>query len=557
MRKIKVSLLILVLIFLCTSSLAKVPNAIASELSTISSASLPLPTDRSLLETARKQVGANWTLENGYTGKGVSVAVLDDGAQTDHEQFRGRIIEEVCFNYQNNRGYYECRNGKTFDIGLGAADYIVQENGKYLSGTRHGTNAISTVLEFAPDAKIIVIKAGDPESAYKWILENAKKYNIAAFSMSYGSLWARNLPIPSYSGLCVQTEIESDIFQKLWAIGVVPVASSANQGQFEQIDYPACSPWVVSAGSIEVGKNIISNFSNVSNRLSLLAPAGFETANVTEDPNIKNAYFKFGGTSQSAPLIAALFAIGKSINPSASIDELRGIARLTSNSADDKISKDNKIINFEKFVRRLLDPQSGFRNLKSKTLEKESLRIYWQTLPGAETYELVIDRSRVIKLSGNEREYLLSGLRPNYTGMAELIAFDKTGNKIWQEEEFIQSLPYKGIDSVRVIKNGDNLNIKWRNLKSSEKIQLFINGYPVKELFNPTTEGLEISSTGPLGKIRLIKINSLNKSGYLIDSEQLGGSWKESNSNFDYSGNSVEVNFSKSGKPNFSVKIKP
>ena len=521
------------------------------------SSNLPLPTSHELLDAARKQLKANWTLENGYTGKGVSVAVLDDGAQIDHEQLKGRIIEEVCVNYPGRTGYYECRNGKTLDVGPGAADYIVQPNGRYLSGTRHGTNAISTVLEFAPDVKIIPIKTGDPESAYKWIFENAEKYNIVAFSMSYGSSWARNVPIPQFNGLCPDLNNPDNIFRKLWNIGVVPVASSANAGQFDQVDLPACSPWVLGVGSVDVGVNKISNYSNISNRLSLLASAGFETANVTDEPAVKNSYFTFGGTSQATPVAAALFAIGKSIKPDATNDELRGIARMTAVSVDDKIAKDNKIIQFENFVKRLLEPQSGFRELTSISQGKGQLKISWQVLSGADRFELKIDRSRTIELPGNQSEFILSDLKPNYTGMAELIAFDKAGLKIWQEEEFIQTSPYQGIGGFQVTQNAGKLLIKWNDFKTSSKIQLFINGFPIKETFDPSSERIEVSTSDSIKRVRVVKIKSLDQVGSVIQSEQLAVPWVESKDVPSSLINLVKVSFMSNGKPNFEVKVSP
>ena len=531
----------------------------ADSTTSISSINLPLPTSHELLDAARKQLKANWTLENGYTGKGVSVAVLDDGAQIDHEQLKGRIIEEVCVNYAGRTGYYECRNGKTLDVGPGAADYIVQPSGRYLSGTRHGTNAISSVLEFAPDVKIIPIKTGDPESAYRWIFENAKKYNIVAFSMSYGRGWARDAPIPQFNGLCVDLNDSNDIFRKLWGIGVVPVASSANSGQFDQVDHPACSPWVISVGSVDVGQNKISNYSNISNRLSLLAPAGFETANVTDEPAVKNAYFTFGGTSQATPVAAALFAIGKSIKPDATNDELRGIARMTAVSVDDKIAKDNKIIQFENFVKRLLEPQTGFRELTSISQGKDQLKISWQVLSGADRFELKIDRSRTIKIPGNQSEYILNNLKPNYSGMAELIAFDKAGHKIWQEEEFIQASPYayKGIGGFQVTQNAGKLLIKWNDFMTASKIQLFINGFPVKETFDPSSELIQVSTSDSIKRVRVIKIKTLDKVGSVIDSKQLAIPWIESKAATSSLVNLVKVSFMSNGKPNFEVKVSP
>ncbi len=33
----------------------------------------------------------------GYTGKGITIAIIDTGLNSSHEQFAGRVIAENCF----------------------------------------------------------------------------------------------------------------------------------------------------------------------------------------------------------------------------------------------------------------------------------------------------------------------------------------------------------------------------------------------------------------------------------------------------------------------------
>ena len=134
--------------------------------------SLVLPTNHDRLDVARKQVGADWTISRGYTGKGVSVVVMDEGTQADHVQLAGRIIQEVC---------------TSNDVSVGAAEYTKNSDGTPFQWADHGTMVSSGILEFAPDVRIISIKShGDHLAALDWVIANAIKYNIASVNMSFG-----------------------------------------------------------------------------------------------------------------------------------------------------------------------------------------------------------------------------------------------------------------------------------------------------------------------------------------------------------------------------------
>ena len=150
--------------------------------------SLVLPTNHDRLDVARKQVGADWTISRGYTGKGVSVVVMDEGTQADHVQLAGRIIQEVC---TSNAGQTSprliCPNSKNLDVNFGAAEYTKNSDGTPFQWADHGTMVSSGILEFAPDVRIISIKShGDHLAALDWVIANAIKYNIASVNMSFG-----------------------------------------------------------------------------------------------------------------------------------------------------------------------------------------------------------------------------------------------------------------------------------------------------------------------------------------------------------------------------------
>ena len=82
------------------------------------------------LEESGPLVGAPRAWRKGYTGRGLAVAIIDDGADTRHPFLARRTVFEACFSDL-------CPNGMPQMIGRGAA---------YPAGT-HGTHVAGIVLE--------------------------------------------------------------------------------------------------------------------------------------------------------------------------------------------------------------------------------------------------------------------------------------------------------------------------------------------------------------------------------------------------------------------------
>ena len=350
--------LILLLVFSFTA-IPGYANADSVSLNSIAG-ELPLSPNHPRLDAARALVGANWTIENGYTGKGVSIAIIDSGIQNDHIQFSGRILKQVCHAYAESSSL--CADKKLFDDSIYSGEYSKNPNGLPINGSAfHGTAVASSILEFAPDVRLIVLKNDYSNGVFKnleWVIDNAKKYNIVAVNMSFGNPYQGAPGWPRNFGPCENTQMADDYaipISKLRELGVAPIIASMNNGNLNGISSPACLKNSVSVGAVN-SNGLIQSYSNISSDITLVAPTEFETANVADSVGQKNNWLEsFSGTSAATPVVAALFAIGKSIRPNASVSDLIRIARDSAISTDDVIVKDLKLVQFDSFVQMMLD----------------------------------------------------------------------------------------------------------------------------------------------------------------------------------------------------------
>lgn len=174
----------------------------------------------------------------GYSGKGIGIAVLDTGIceHPDFISFENRIaIFKDFVNYKN---------------------YIYDDNshGSHVSGIIAGNGFASngTYCGIAPKAHIISLKVLDKNGrgnienvlkALKWILENRHHYNIRIVNISVGS----TSYIPDE-----EDSILVHAVNKLWDEGLVVVAAAGNGGPMPQsIGTPGISRKIITVGSCD------------------------------------------------------------------------------------------------------------------------------------------------------------------------------------------------------------------------------------------------------------------------------------------------------------------
>lgn len=204
--------------------------------------------------------------EQGITGKGVKVAIIDTGF-TD----------------------------------LPGLDFVEVIEFKPVSSLSHGTATASILRQIAPDADIYALAHGGTwsgiNSALNWCLDN----NVDVINMSIGG--------KSYNSYMSPIEL-------LHKKGVVMIASAGNYDIEEY--YPAYIDGVYSIGGVRVKHNEIIDLKYNNQKWNDFIFEAYRLE-VYDELGYKRL---FSGTSASSPCVAGIFALLKQEYPNASKNEL-------------------------------------------------------------------------------------------------------------------------------------------------------------------------------------------------------------------------------------------
>jgi hypothetical protein len=285
------------------------------------------------LDTSVEIVGADRWQEDGVTGEGVRVAVLDSGLDTDHVDLGDDLVHEACF--LNVDGQGQCPDGTDRQTGAGAAadDH---GHGTSVSGivTSAGTRAPRGV---APDAEIVAVKvlnSSNRFSSFSEIVEaldylvNNPDLGVTVVNMSLGT-------DAQFAGGCDNTTAwnmsGASAVRALRSQGILTVASSMNQGSGTTMGSPACLSNVVSVGATDGGASV-TDFSNSNGALDLVAPG----VNIRTTGR-GDGTASFGGTSAAAPHAAGCAALLRAADTDTSPDEIEASLKTSPVQArDDK-----------------------------------------------------------------------------------------------------------------------------------------------------------------------------------------------------------------------------
>jgi subtilisin family serine protease len=269
----------------------------------------------------------------GVTGKGVVVAVLDSGIDSDHPDLQDDVILQQCF-CSTTEGAGCCPGGKTEASGPGAAEDELG-HGTHVSGIITSSGAAAP-LGVAPEADLVVIRILDKTGAVvsstslmkalDWLISNQPAVKVVNVSMVIGA----------FSGSCDSaTSVTAGLAQAVNTLrlrGTVTVASAGNGGSKTTIGAPACLSQAVGVGAVYDGNvgtisfgctdgstaaDKIACFSNSSTALDFLAPGAAVTSS-----GLGGGVAGFGGTSQAAPHVAGAFALLIQVKPTANVTEL-------------------------------------------------------------------------------------------------------------------------------------------------------------------------------------------------------------------------------------------
>ncbi len=263
--------------------------------------------------------GVTQVHEANFTGRDITIAIIDDGIDAAHPAFGGDTTwpnAKVIGGYDFADNDSDPRN-----------DCSQQIHGTAVAGVAAGNGG--GVLGTAPDAKIVLLKIqsaqscgspfldGDLMGALDWIISNREALSIDIISMSLGGQAFSSAFVCNNAAFAMR-----ELIDMAHDAGILIFAASGNEALSTAIAQPACLSNVMSVGAvydedigptsfsicsdIVTGPDRVTCYSNGADFLDILAPAHCATtASTTSGNGIETC---FGGTSSSTPFAAGIAA---------------------------------------------------------------------------------------------------------------------------------------------------------------------------------------------------------------------------------------------------------
>ncbi|WMJ77718.1 MULTISPECIES: S8 family peptidase [unclassified Sedimentibacter] len=263
-----------------------------------------------VMDVARDAIGADFISDTGYTGKDVTVAIIDTG-----------ISPHMDLIYPNSRiaGFKDFVNNES-------RMYDDNGHGTHCAGILAGSGYASKgkYKGIAPEANILSIKVLDENgngntsdilSTVQWIIDNKEVYKTRIINFSLGAIaQSREKRDPLVKA--ANRAIENNF---------IVVAAVGNSGPLRNtILSPATSRHVISVGALddkrtpELNDDVIAEFSSRGptfdriKKPDLIAP-GVNIMSLS-NTNLKG-YTNLSGTSMSAPMVSGAAALLLNENP--------------------------------------------------------------------------------------------------------------------------------------------------------------------------------------------------------------------------------------------------
>lgn len=263
----------------------------AQDLQVISSSSSlsTISTEESYWNIQTMNAPTAWA--EGYTGKGIKIAVIDTGVSEHKDLNLAGGVSVV-----ENESSYEDYNG----------------HGTHVAGIISAKRNGSGVVGIAPDAEVYAVKVMDDEGY------------IALSDVVEGIDWAieNDMDIVNMSiATPFKSQILGESMKKAHDEGLVLVAGAGNSGNpsgtGDTVEYPAGYDEVIAVSAIDQSKER-AIFSSTGNQVEFTAP-GTDVISTY----LNGKYAISNGTSQATPHVTALLALLKEKYPHYSNEEIR------------------------------------------------------------------------------------------------------------------------------------------------------------------------------------------------------------------------------------------
>lgn len=264
---------------------------------------------RATLDSSVGLIDAPEAWAQGYTGAGVTVAVLDTGYDDTHPDLQGRVLP----------------NSTSFVPGEEVAS-DPNGHGTHVASTIAGTGAASdgTHRGVADGANLLVGKVlgADGSGQDSWIIDAMEwaGQNAPIVSMSLGSSEASD-------GKDLMAEALDSISEETGSLFIV---AAGNQGAAETIGSPGSAEQAFTIGSIDDPSGDMSYFTSQgplsrsgAMKPNVMGPGGDITAARSGDSGGEGSYVAMSGTSMATPHVAGAAAILLGANPDMTNEQLK------------------------------------------------------------------------------------------------------------------------------------------------------------------------------------------------------------------------------------------
>lgn len=294
--------------------------------------------------------------QDGPTGDGVTVAIIDSGLST-HTDLRDadgtlRLLAFKDFVKNRRRAYDDAGHG-TFVAGL------IAGNGSASLPLDQGGSAIRQYRGVAPEADIVSLKVldkfgtgreSDVIRAIAWTIANRERYDIRVLNLSLGG----DVVGP------VETDPMAQAVEAAWKAGIVVVCAAGNEGEFGSggILSPGNDPYVITVGATDTRQTFasaddaVANYSSAgptmfdeiakpdlvapgNRNVSLRSPHSYVDRFFPENrlavseyitgapPTASPQYFVLSGTSTAAPVVSGIVALMLDEQPDLTPDDVK------------------------------------------------------------------------------------------------------------------------------------------------------------------------------------------------------------------------------------------
>ena len=279
----------------------------------------------------------------GYTGEGISIAIIDTGIDPLHVGLND-FDDDPTTNDPKVVAFYDALDDSGDDGSGETEPYDDQGHGSHCAGISAGTGAVDEnpmggddskpYRGVAPDAWLVGVKVVDSGGSgsfaevmrgMEWTIDNKIKYNIRAASMSLGGVWLVELTQE-------QEERITHLANEMVAAGISLMIAAGNSAGYGTIGTPGAAKDVITVGATEDSKDLAVYSSKGPTHEGQIKPnvAAIGSAVMSVEANSGNGYASYSGTSMATPMVAGMAVLLLQANPDLQPLMIRTILESTS-----------------------------------------------------------------------------------------------------------------------------------------------------------------------------------------------------------------------------------